>query len=78
MAQEASRKWRETTGYYTPLLREVSRKVVNKNRCGTSQSFILSNTLAVFAKNGSHIGSSFLAKQALFLSQNGRPRQKDR
>ena len=41
-----------------PLLRAGSCKVVSKNSCGTSQVCILSNTLAVFAKNASHIDSS--------------------
>ena len=30
--REASRKQHETTGYYTPLLREASRKVVSKKQ----------------------------------------------
>ena len=32
MMREGSRKQRETTTYYTPLLREASRKVVSKKQ----------------------------------------------
>ena len=42
----------------SPLLREVLRKLVSKNSCGTYQSCILSNTLPVVIKNASHFDFS--------------------
>ena len=90
--REASRKQHDTTGCYTPLLRQALRKIDSQKTVACPSSFAFSTILYWFSLKTRHIciilddellttiltafNVLFPAIQAFFLSQNGKPRHK--